>query len=113
MAKFQLPLLEGEENYKHWQVQMSSYLTIVDLIHCIQHEPVNLVKAENQADNGLKIPTIQEDAKALATLRLCCGPGPLRVITTTTITAKSAWETLKDVYAPESYSTQQIYISEL
>ena len=116
MAKFQLPTLNGEENYQIWEIQMRSYLTLADLLHCIHSEPINpanlQLPAVNKAENQHQRPTVDQDNKTLATLRLCCSSGPLRVITTSK-SAKEAWEALKEAYAPEGYSTQQIYISEL
>lgn len=60
---------------------------------------------------GYARPSYEEDRKALATLRLSCGSGPLRVISSVKTTT-DAWEALKDTYSPEGYSTQQVYISE-
>ncbi len=114
MTKFQLPVLKGEENYQVWEIQMRSYLTLAEFLHCIFSEPTDIVVVveEQQQQEPIVVPTTIQDAKALATLRLCCESGPLRSITTVK-TAKEAWLALKESYAPEAYSTKQLYISEL
>jgi len=54
MAKFQLPTLNGEENYQIWEIQMRSYLTLADLLHCIHSEPINLANLQLPVVNKAK-----------------------------------------------------------
>ena len=56
-AEFKIPHLFGEENYKFWAIQMKSYLTLQDLLHCISSE-------SSSEDAAVATPTESSSAPA-------------------------------------------------
>ena len=94
---FQFQRLKGQTNYKFWSLRIESYLTKEGLKSAID-DPIN-TSPENID-------------KALAIIRLSIEDGPLLQIQNK-VTAKEAWDTLKDLYSPKGFNSSFLLLREL
>jgi len=100
-AKITLPMLLGSANYNTWSIHMPVALGIKDLDHCLYKAP------GDEAGGDYEVPTEKENKLAVGILKLYCSQDPLEHIKHLNV-AKTAWETLKEAYKPEGFTTNHL-----
>ena len=95
--KITIQKLKGASNYEVWSLRTESYLIKEGLIRPIQ-------EGINNQDN-------EDDNKALANIKLLLEDGPLLQIQHIT-SAKSAWDTLKNLYSPKGFTSEFLICKE-
>nr|AAZ28937.1 polyprotein [Phanerochaete chrysosporium RP-78] len=85
--------LKGSENYFSWSIQEKDILTELDLLEYATGETTC---PEGTAATAWK----RKDRKAISAIRLRCSPA-VAIHITSCETAKSAWDTLKNMYATQ------------
>ena len=92
--------LKGSSNYSLWAIRAEAYLTREGLYKTISNDP-----------NPLSPIGLEDEDKALATIRLILEDGPLVQIQHKK-TAKDAWLALSDLYSPKGFASEFLVIKE-
>src|SRR3569623_666906 len=98
LGRLDLHKLSGSKNYIIWSIRLQALLVKEDLF-----EPI---ESENSGNTNTA-----KNRKALSIIKLLCEDSPLLYIRDAN-NAKTAWETLREIYNPKGFTTEYLILKE-